>query len=635
MCRVCSLRAAFKEAANYKQRFYIAKSVIRIHLFESPSSQGETESVNHLAVRWQPTFTDLLLDHGEVQLPPGGLARNEIQLPPDVYGNGACVAQACFDQQQSDGELFGDKELSCNEIRRSRGGATGGEGDSGSSASGSSGGSVATASVAHASAQQPGEESANSTAALRVHSIDVADVAARLVTIASTPYWAPTLARLRLGHGAAQPPPAVAAMIGLLFSSAMTNGNGGCAVHSAWGRGWKDGALFCEGARDLIIAVLGPTFADARRRVRSVELVDSVRTLVWEELAIGSSESAEARLFREALLRCAPDLAAEAAQGRRKKHAVRSMLHTRNAALMSALRNIFRPENEAALIRPLLYELGDIPDLADFLNMGSAELAAYAESAPTHSDYLREPFRVEAGRKVVRGAQHGTAFPDAGGPNSIYAALFDTRGCFDGLRRSFLDRVGEVEIIQFGSALEQTIAACAPGSVCAYAGRELLEARERFYATDCETVSMPADFVVRAWPAYLAALGQNSYYLSVDELVLVAKASEQNIVVAKRTGHGDFLIEAYTSEGPGPYAVVFLITNDAGRVRSHFERLLPLTEVQRLTEAVETARREAEAARAADAAARAAAAAKKLALAQAAAKEAKPNPPYKTHIRLS
>ena len=41
MCRVCSLRAAFKEAANYKQRFYIAKSVIRIHLFESPSSQGE------------------------------------------------------------------------------------------------------------------------------------------------------------------------------------------------------------------------------------------------------------------------------------------------------------------------------------------------------------------------------------------------------------------------------------------------------------------------------------------------------------------------------------------------------------------------------------------------------------------
>jgi hypothetical protein len=45
----------------------------------------------------------------------------------------------------------------------------------------------------------------------------------------------------------------------------------------------------------------------------------------------------------------------------------------------------------------------------------------------------------------------------------------------------------------------------------------------------------PVHFATRAWPAYLDALCSDGYYLSVDELLVLARSAYRSVVVVKDT----------------------------------------------------------------------------------------------------
>ena len=77
-----------------------------------------------------------------------------------------------------------------------------------------------------------------------------------------------------------------------------------------------------------------------------------------------------------------------------------------------------------------------------------------------------------------------------------------------------------------------------------------------------------------SWLALVEAVQADSYYLSCDELLVIAEGARQNIVVCKRAaGESSFQIEGYVLENVNETVVVYVQSNNTTRVRSHFERL--------------------------------------------------------------
>ena len=93
----------------------------------------------------------------------------------------------------------------------------------------------------------------------------------------------------------------------------------------------------------------------------------------------------------------------------------------------------------------------------------------------------------------------------------------------------------------------------------------------------------PEGFFEAAWPAYIEAVQEGDYFYSSEEVLAVAHGAEQNVVVTK-TEHEAYLVVGQTSGFDGPQAIVALQRGGGGRVRTHFERLLPEATLQRWRE---------------------------------------------------
>ena len=107
--------------------------------------------------------------------------------------------------------------------------------------------------------------------------------------------------------------------------------------------------------------------------------------------------------------------------------------------LLLSCRSFFVDECEETLIRPLATTLGLVPDARNIRAFSRAEL----DEVITHSDsqagceWLEAAYTIDSqGTFLVRATQD--IFPVADGPNCKYAALFDKRSLFDGLRYAFL-----------------------------------------------------------------------------------------------------------------------------------------------------------------------------------------------------
>ena len=68
----------------------------------------------------------------------------------------------------------------------------------------------------------------------------------------------------------------------------------------------------------------------------------------------------------------------------------------------------------------------------------------------------------------------------------------------------------------------------------------------------------PPNFATYAWSALIEAIKDEQYYLSCDELLLVAHGAKQNLVVAKRIGlAGNFTVVGAVDNYDGETTLVF------------------------------------------------------------------------------
>ena len=81
---------------------------------------------------------------------------------------------------------------------------------------------------------------------------------------------------------------------------------------------------------------------------------------------------------------------------------------------------------------------------------------------------------------------------------------------------------------------------------------------------------------------YLQCIASNSnYYFSVDEMLLISSRAQVNLLIFKQIGK-NLVYAGGTFEGVGPIIYTKLSGDSCGRVRGHFERLVPFEEVERL-----------------------------------------------------
>jgi len=183
--------------------------------------------------------------------------------------------------------------------------------------------------------------------------------------------------------------------------------------------------------------------------------------------------------------------------------------------------------------------------------------------------------RDEAGN--VRGSS-GKIFPQ-NGPGCKYSALFDPNPSFDALREAFMifgDPNSKADT--FVRLLMQQVA-----------GRKHLTFTRNVQTwiaaatSDCE----PMGFGVRAWSAYLSCVQDKSYYFSVDELLAMCCQAATRVIVMKEVD-GVLTFAGSCLNGYGPLIVTKLNANDqAGSVRSHFERIIPKSRVLEFSSAME------------------------------------------------
>ena len=88
--------------------------------------------------------------------------------------------------------------------------------------------------------------------------------------------------------------------------------------------------------------------------------------------------------------------------------------------------------------------------------------------------------------------------------------------------------------------------------------------------------SLPDSFHQAAVEAYLAAVLEESYFFSYDEIALIAEMREQSVVIVTDAGPTAF-VPCCVTTCPSTDPIVILLKNADGpaRVRSHFERLAP------------------------------------------------------------
>ena len=239
-------------------------------------------------------------------------------------------------------------------------------------------------------------------------------------------------------------------LMGLACREIRTKGDGACAVHAAFGVGIPgDVHLQCCAPRQCLREVLGCSLATIRARVRPAmrQLVESVVTSVWSDFVVpyvgphaphapGEEGMFLARLFQASSLW---EAVLWQLEGNRVRQQQRDDL-VANCQLRSA--TVFRPDLAEELWRPLGIQSGLLPAGEDVHPQGE------------EWDFLQAPWEYRKGRCVVRGCDAPFRADASGGPVSKFAALFDARPEFAGLRFSFLKATCGVDMQELQAALD-------------------------------------------------------------------------------------------------------------------------------------------------------------------------------------
>ena len=346
-----------------------------------------------------------------------------------------------------------------------------------------------------------------------------------------------------------------------------TCGDGACALHSVFGHPDANRGLFATRARFVAKELMGPTMVEASKKGGRCD-VAAIGASFWGDFIrpyFDKAGGAEARIFVKSLATHSPELWSEVMKSWQLERE-----HSRNIGLARAKRreesrSFFSKENEALLVRPVAMRLGYLPSLKDVLVMARDELdQTITQQGEASSSFLHEAYVIDnKGVRRVRGTQK--TFPDSG-PSCKYTALFDDRECFDALREAFLVEASpHMTTDTFRQTLGDILGEerfSEPDHEHIYGpALNFLDCVNALQPTFDAPSPVPHDFAARAWPAYLDALCNDEYYLSVDELLVICRCAERNVVILKQVDNRLKLAGATGSPGP----IVFTKIEDNGR----------------------------------------------------------------------
>ena len=167
--------------------------------------------------------------------------------------------------------------------------------------------------------------------------------------------------------------------------------------------------------------------------------------------------------------------------------------------MVASIRTFFQASNEAEIVRKIAVQMSYLP--------AGVRVASDSDGGLTianEHEFMAENYEGLLHAKSVDGFVRGTQidFP-RNGPKTKYAALFDKRGMFDNLREAFLVHAGiESKPTVFLASLED-VAGDVPFASLAASLRKWCGSR----GSDAR----PESFGLRAWRAYLMAVGRECY----------------------------------------------------------------------------------------------------------------------------
>ena len=378
-----------------------------------------------------------------------------------------------------------------------------------------------------------------------------------------------------------------------LHAPLRTNGDGGCSLHALLGAPrmhQRRMELFCPDARLLAAEALQCAHEAAVAGRPTSRAYRCVETSLWNELVYPVATRMVCSGRRGRPRGCASEswsyweCLPSAAQRQILEHTQSRLVADAEcdidmAACDSACRALCRREYER-VIRGYAVLAGVVDSTqVDYLSLGDAALATYYAKDEKSNSMLESAAEQRGGVLLVKGTK-AVPFP-TDGPRTKYEALFDPREYFDPIRRAFLlplsryaSRVHTAEF--FLGELDS------PSGDRSGDEAGLVEVIGRFaqciLAQTQSNTAAPACFSAVAWPTLFQAVQRDTYYLSCDELLVVAEGAGKNLIVCKRgESRGDFVIEGCVDGFTGAVAVVYVMnTDNMYRVRSHFERLAPL-----------------------------------------------------------
>ena len=302
--------------------------------------------------------------------------------------------------------------------------------------------------------------------------------------------------------------------------------------------------------------------------------VTAIGASLWKEFMVPYFQREgenEARFFAEALEARDSELLSEAREHWQRGKEAENRLRPAREELRVASRSFFSLENEKVLVRPVAITLGYIPGAVDVLRSSRAELDQAIDGH--EPSLLGKAFFVDRqGVRRVCGTQ--AIFPE-NGPICKYCALFDHRECFDALREAFLvasdphnttehfqtvtgDMLGTDEVLRYEHVVS--------------AGIEFIDRIHALAKDILAPPDAPVNFALRAWKAYLDALRNENYYLSVPELLVISRCARRNVVIMQQHDEKLHYLGATDLSGPIIFAKI-------KGVRGHFERVLREDEV--------------------------------------------------------
>ena len=377
-----------------------------------------------------------------------------------------------------------------------------------------------------------------------------------------------------------------------------TCGDGACALHALFGDSSEEGMLIKPRARNWLRSILPPTWLELCGKIspQCAVYLEAVQSSMWDEFirpfflddTRPPANMKEEQMFYDRLMQ--PRHADFVAQIRERlsieevSRKIRDE-HTRDVQKQSF--NVFRWSTlEPDIWRKLAVKKGMLPDAdLDYVRLNKMQVA----QLPVQSveSWLRPAWEIVRGVQVIKDTE--IPFP-LDGPNTRYAALFDNRAIFNGLRVSFLRKVMGEQCVDLQDILEDTNDIPNLDHLLTYC-TDVWNALENMPLEEGSW----HEYYEKAWPILVDCMvaEDQQYYFSAEETMLLADLCKENVIMFRRLQNR---AAHYCGVLHHPCPItkwIVLQSDDSQRTRSHFQRLVAVSDIEERKKEVERQRREA------------------------------------------